>query len=204
MFINKKEYLSNPCGTLSIPYWKNEIIKISSNIEIIHKNNFKHQFNKYQRFYRLLNKLDSIENPKMNVEMINLEIDKAQLIEMINICYKNQNISVTDSDIINFTKHPTYSDKLWIKIMEKGMMVASGIAEYDKELNEGVLEWIQVLPEYQNKGYGKDIVNALLMKLQEIGAQFVTVSGNLDNINSLKLYKSCGFIGDDIWYICEK
>ena len=30
--ITLKEYLNNPCGTLSIPYWKNKTIKISNNI----------------------------------------------------------------------------------------------------------------------------------------------------------------------------
>lgn len=34
------EYLSNPCRTLSIPYWENKTIKIPSNISIIHKSNF--------------------------------------------------------------------------------------------------------------------------------------------------------------------
>ena len=35
--ITKEEYLLNPCGTLSIPYWKNKTIIIPSNIAIIHK-----------------------------------------------------------------------------------------------------------------------------------------------------------------------
>ena len=41
--------------------------------------------------------------------------------------------------------------------------------------------------------------------LKDLGADFVTVSGNLDNpTNPLELYKKCGFEGDDVWYICQK
>ena len=201
--ITKEEYLLNPCGTLSIPYWKNKTIIIPSNIAIIHKKNFKNQFDKHQRFFRLLHLLESIDIPKIKVETINLDTDKIALINMLNTCYKNLNISVNEKDILELCNHPTYINKLWIKIEENETMIASGIAEYDEVLNEGILEWIQVLPEYQNKGYGKTIVNSLLIELKKIGAKFVTVSGDLDNnTNPEKLYRNCGFIGDDIWYIC--
>ena len=55
--ITKTEYLLNPCGTLSIPYWKYQTIAIPSNIKIIHRRHFNNQFNKFQRFFRLLHKL---------------------------------------------------------------------------------------------------------------------------------------------------
>lgn len=201
--VTKDEYLLNPCGTLSLPYWKNKTIKIQSNIAIIHKKNFKNQFDKYKRFFRLLHLLESIDIPKIKVETINLDTDKIALINMFNKSYNAQKISVSENDILSWCNHPTYNNKLWIKIEENGRIIASGIAEYDEELNEGILEWIQVLPEYQNKGYGKVIVNSLLIELKNLGAKFVTVSGNLDNLtNPEKLYRSCGFIGDDIWYIC--
>lgn len=62
------EYISNPCGTLSIPYWKNKTIKTPNNIAIIHKNNFNNQFNKFQRFFRLLHKLETIDIPKKKLK----------------------------------------------------------------------------------------------------------------------------------------
>ena len=57
IMITKTEYLLNPCGTLSIPYWKYQTIAIPSNIKIIHRRHFNNQFNKFQRFFRLLHKL---------------------------------------------------------------------------------------------------------------------------------------------------
>jgi len=50
----------------------------------------------------------------------------------------------------------------------------------------------------------KKIVFALLNEIKNLGAEFATVSGRLDNVTEpLKLYKSCGFVGDDVWYICR-
>ena len=63
---------------------------------------------------------------------------------MINRCYKCKNISVNENDILNWCNHPTYNNRLWFKIEEYESMIASGIAEYDEEKNEGILEWIQV------------------------------------------------------------
>lgn len=61
------------------------------------------------------------------------------------------------------------------------------------------------MPEHRSKGYGEAIVNSLLKKLKQLGAKFVTVSGNLDNnTNPEKLYRKCGFVGEDIWYICHR
>ena len=34
--LNLDAYLKNPCGTLSIPYWKNKNIVIPTNMRIVH------------------------------------------------------------------------------------------------------------------------------------------------------------------------
>ena len=87
---------------------------------------------------------------------------------------------------------------------DNGKMAASGIAEFDEVCREGIIEWVQVLPEYRGRGLGKKIVDVLLNRLKSIGASFVTVSGNLDNTSKpLELYRKSGFTGDDIWYICQ-
>lgn len=41
--------------------------------------------------------------------------------------------------------------------------------------------------------------------LKELNSNFVTVSGSLDNkTNPEVLYRKCGFIDNDVWYICKK
>jgi ribosomal protein S18 acetylase RimI-like enzyme len=82
-------------------------------------------------------------------------------------------------------------------------VAALGIADFDAEIKEGSLEWIQVLPSKRGLGLGKMLVNELLQRLKS-KADFVTVSGRVDNpANPQALYRKCGFTGDDIWYVVE-
>jgi GNAT superfamily N-acetyltransferase len=55
-----------------------------------------------------------------------------------------------------------------ILVVEKvtGEIVGGGIADYDAEIHELILEWIQVLPDYRRKGIGRAIVNELLIRKQ--------------------------------------
>ena len=39
-----KEYLQNPCGTLSIPYWKAKTLAIPDSMRIIHCSNWNGQY----------------------------------------------------------------------------------------------------------------------------------------------------------------
>lgn len=134
-----------------------------------------------------------------------LNYQATQLCEMINESYKHENIVVSEQDILQWKQHKTFREELCVYInADNGKMAASGIAEFDEVCREGIIEWVQVLPEYRGRGLGKKIVDVLLNRLKSIGASFVTVSGNLDNTSKpLELYRKCGFTGDDIWYICQ-
>jgi len=126
------------------------------------------------------------------------------LILQINHSYSKERITVNKDDIERWINHPTYDDTLWIKVVIDGHMIASGIAEYDENTKEGIIEWVQVMPEYQRQGYGRMIVEELLYRLSK-KANFATVSGRLHNESNPKcLYESCGFEGSDIWYVCYK
>lgn len=35
-----EEYKRNPCGSLSIPYWKNKLISVPDSIKIVHDREF--------------------------------------------------------------------------------------------------------------------------------------------------------------------
>lgn len=35
-----KDYINNPCRTLSLPYWKQKNIQISDNIKIVHNDEY--------------------------------------------------------------------------------------------------------------------------------------------------------------------
>ena len=82
--------------------------------------------------------------------------------------------------------------------------MATGIAELDREIGEGVLEWIQVSKSHRGCGLGSYIVSQLLWRMKD-KARFVTVSGQCYNpTNPEGLYRKCGFTGNDVWHILRK
>ena len=98
-----------------------------------------------------------------------------------------------------------YASSLWLAVRDDktGKIVATGIAELDCECNEGILEWIQVSENYRGCGLGSYIVAELLWRMKDI-AQFATVSGQCNNpANPERLYRKCGFTGNDVWHIFQ-
>lgn len=99
-----------------------------------------------------------------------------------------------------------YNPKLWIWIINKETKkkVALGIADMDRDIGEGALEWVQVDSNFRGYGLGKALVNELLRRIALIG-NFTSVSGELDNqTQPERLYRSCGFKGDRIWHIYRR
>lgn len=199
-----KEYLQNPCGKLSVPYWKYRKMVIPDSVRIIHCSEWNDQYDDYQRFFRIRHDLKGLSPISFDYNTLSIEHQAVQLAEMINASYGDENIAVTEKKVLQWKQHETFREDLCIYINADGRMAASGIAEYDEACREGSIEWVQVLPEYRRRDLGERIVNVLLNRLKSIGAEFVTVSGNLDSHSDpLKLYRKCGFTGDDIWYVCR-
>lgn len=202
------EYLVNPCSSLSIPYWKNKVIEIPQNIKIVHHSDFNDELiNGYcdERYFRLIHYLDNIDDKMpegFSVKTAGLE-DIQLIVETINNCYSD--LSVSYEQIFSYTKTKVYDSSLWILVNEikTNQIVGCGIADFDVEAKEGILEWIQVLPEYRGRGIGRLIVCQLLYRMKK--ADFATVSGRVDNFtNPERLYRKCGFVGNDIWHILHK
>lgn len=210
----KETYLKDPCKTLSIPYWKYCSFSIPKDIDIFHeedqnRNSFlSNHIQKYktvERFFRMSHSLKHITDFSDEEITIVAEDELEKLAEMINIAYQEQGIGVSKAILEEARLRKVCHDSLWICIKKEGKMIASGIAEFDEECKEGILEWIQVLPDYQRKGYGEKIVLELLRRIKRLDAKFVSVSGSLDNLSQpIKLYRRVGFEGNDIWYICRK
>lgn len=123
---------------------------------------------------------------------------------MINQSYTD--LSVTIEQLIMCTKTEVYSPDLWVMAvdMTTAAIVGCGIADFDRELGEGIIEWVQVIPAYRGNKIGQLIVSELLGRMKSI-AKFATVSGKVNNItNPEKLYRKCGFVGHDVWHILTK
>ena len=132
---------------------------------------------------------------------VNIRQETGKVSDLIGQCYED--LHPTIETVMGWARHPTFDPSLWVWVLDnaKGIPVGLGIAEIDNNIQEGSLEWIQVLPQYRGMGIGKSIVRELLARL---GTQvkFTTVAGQADNTtNPEALYRSCGFKGSDIWWM---
>ena len=207
--ITLTEYLNNPCGTLSIPYWKAKNIVIPPDMKILHDKDFREDIlsdytdEKYFRLYHNLKGIPKTTNDDFEIVTATRK-DVKEIVQIINDSYTD--ISVNKELIKSYTKTSVYNEDLWVMVKEKvtGKYVGCGIADFDTEAKELILEWIQVLPQYRGKKIGQLIVIELLFRMKGV-ADFATVSGKADNeTNPEALYRKCGFVGNDGWHILHR
>lgn len=202
-------YKENPCGILSIPYWKNKNICIPENMCIVHDADYiEEDYQDYhdEPYFRLYHALVGIQTITLdNISIVTAKQDDIPLfVDVINQSYTD--MSVTFEQLKGYTQTEVFCPELWIYAVDNvtSCIVGCGIADFDKEVHEGILEWIQVMPAYRGKGIGQLIVNELLKRMTGI-ADFATVSGKVNNPTSPEmLYRKCGFVGKDVWHILTK
>ena len=207
--ISINEYKKNPCRAYSIPYWKAKGISIPKGMKIIHGSEFDEKLlKKYadKRFFRLKHDLKNI--PQYEVAGIAYEVISSdrigELTEMINRSYAHSDVHVTAEHIQSLAKTKVYCPELWIGAVSDGKLIGSVLCDFDSEVGEGIIEWLQVLPEFRGKGIASALTCKAL-KAMSAFADFATVSGECDNTTDPeKVYRKCGFTGDDIWHILNK
>ena len=161
MTISKNEYLICPYKVSSIPYWKVKSITIPDGMRIVHQDNFnKTEYQHYidEPYFRLIHSLQdlSVQVPPQGYLLCKATLK--EFAEHINRCYSK--IGITEADLRDYTARPVYDSALWLAIKDNQAdeVVATGIAELDKEIGEGVLEWIQVSEQHRGYGLGKYVV----------------------------------------------
>ncbi len=205
--IRLQDYIENPCKSSSLPYWKTKSISVPADMLIVHDEQYKTgNFDEYddERYFRLQHSMNALLKPELPYGYDIVYATASEYVVHINDCYSD--LSVTGDLIRSYADHAVYDANLWVAVAdaETKQIVASGIAEYDPEVSEGALEWIQVTEAYRGKGLGEFIVNELLWRMREKAA-FVTVSGKVDNkTNPERLYRKCGFTGSDVWHILRR
>lgn len=205
--VTKKQYLENPCRAASIPYWKAVCISIPDNMKIVHDREFNTELLKRyidEPYFRLRHCMLEVKPVSLPEGYSLYEASISDFVDHINSCYED--IGITVSEMQNYLTREQYNSDLWLAVKEdcKGRIVATGIAELDREIDEGVLEWIQVSKEYRRCGLGSYLVLELLWRMKKT-ARFVTVSGRCENTdNPEALYRKCGFCGNDVWHILRE
>lgn len=207
--ITLPQYKKDPCGALSIPYYKAKRTDIPAGMKIVHARDFDpaaYAGFSDERYFRLIHRLDHIEAPscvRFSARTAS-DGDIPLIAEVIDRSYPY--IGVSEDRLISMRGSSVFDPELWAIVCEKetGLPVSCGIAELDRESGEGSLEWIQTLPEYRRMGAGRFTVLTLLFLLRG-KAEFATVSGRVNDPNLPEtLYRRCGFEGNDIWHVLRK
>lgn len=207
MNISLEKYLEDPCRASSLPYWKALVTNVPENMLILHDREFSSDLladYDDEPYFRLRHDLRHIPDVRLPDGFELCGASPAQFAAHINESYAD--ISVSAAEIEAYLQHNVYSPELWVAVRtrDSGKIVASGIAEFDPQIGEGILEWIQVSPECRRSGLGTFVVSELLHRIAK-KANFATVSGAANNPSSPeKLYRKCGFVGSDIWHILRK
>lgn len=155
-------------------------------------------------YFRLLHDLQNVGTATIPE---GFEVGSAALpnfADHINSCYGGA--CVTVDELRGYTLRKVYCPELWIAIKDTrtGTIVATGIAELDRDIGEGILEWIQVSKEYRRCNLGRCIVNELLWRMKD-KAKFATVSGQCNNHWKPEImYRKCGFTGNDVWHVLKR
>ena len=204
--MEREVYLENPCRASSLPFWKTNNIKIPENMKIVLEEDMASVVQEYtdERYFKLIHRMDDIKNPVLDnkYELVCCEV--SEYAKHIATCYSD--VGISSEELVGYQTHAVYDRELWIAVIERGRneIIASGIEELDTNIKEGILEWIQVSPEYRGKGLGKFVVNELFWRMKD-KAEFVTVFGKVDNpTNPRELYLACGFFGKEIWHVMRK
>lgn len=204
--ISLDEYRADPCGTLSIPWWKSKRIAVPPGMQIVHQRDFDASCwaaHRDEPYFRLKHDLADVPAPGSGLYFCKTadETDLPLMADLINRSYTD--LSVSESQLQGYRATAAFAPEMWIIVYDAQTKacVGCGIADFDPEAREGVLEWIQVLPGHRGCGAGRFIVNELLRRMAG-KADFATVSGRVNNAtNPERLYRRCGFSGDDVWHI---
>ena len=205
--LTKEQYRADPCKAASIPYWKAKSITVPDGMKILHQDEYDSaEYQNYidEPYFRLIHDLKGLSKPVLPQGYSLCTAPLSEYAAHINSCYDG--IGITEAELRSYTTRPVYDAALWLAVKDNqtGTIVATGIAELDREIGEGVLEWIQVSESYRGKGLGRYFVSELLWRLKG-KADFVTVSGQCSNAaNPEKLYRKCCFTGANVWHILRK
>ncbi len=108
--------------------------------------------------------------------------------------------------IQDWLNSPAFAPDLWWWLIDDATDQPAGIAiaDFDPELREASLLWVQVFPAYQGRGLGCSLTHDLLGRIGG-RALFTTVSGVVeDRDNPGAFFKKCGFTGSDVWWFLHR
>ena len=198
----KDRYLTSPCMASSLPYWKSVSFTVPENMRVMRDDEYDPKdlrgFSD-EPYFKLIHNLEDLEKPSLPKDFSLVSPDIEAISSHIRACYGG---GPSAEELTGYKARPVYDPSLWLAVADKdGALAATGIAELDPDIGEGILEWIQVSEDRRRRGLGEYLVRELLWRMRG-RADFVTVSGKLNNpTEPLSLYTRCGFGKMVVWHV---
>ena len=107
------------------------------------------------------------------------------------------NLIVPQNDpVVDIQKKVDYQPELFFVALFDGHVVGSVMAGY--EGHRGWLNYLAVLPDYQNQGYGRKLVEKAVAELKKIGCLKVNLEVRKSNSSVIDFYTHLGFKDNEI------
>jgi ribosomal protein S18 acetylase RimI-like enzyme len=102
------------------------------------------------------------------------------------------NLIVPQNDpVVDIQKKVDYQPELFFVALLDGHVVGSVMAGY--EGHRGWLNYVAVLPDYQDQGYGRKLVEKAVAELKKIGCLKVNLEVRKSNSSVIDFYLHLGF-----------
>ena len=216
---DRLRYLWDPCRVSALAYWKERTYPKPQGLEVFLAETWqalpeleKASFSRIDTFFKLRHDLSNLEDPVLPPDFRfrtfdpESEADFDHALAIIQGAYPSTDLNLPKLKALMDT--PVYQADLWffLDILERDEFkpVAFALGDLDPLIGEGILEWIQVDPDYRRWGLGKALVLEILRRMKG-RASFATVSGDVHNANDpLSLYRKAGFVGQGLWVIAYR
>ena len=203
--MNNRDYLADPCGASSLPFWKAEGTVVPEGVRILREDAFSGcgDGERDEPYFKLLHELKTVPEAPLPEGYAVVPCGAKALVRHIDSCYTREHLSL--DELAAFAALPVFRPELLLAVADAaGGLAASGLAALDERIGEGTLEWVQVSAAHRRRGLGSFIICELLRRLRG-QARFVTVSGRLNSESDpLALYTSCGFTHPVIWHVLRR
>lgn len=197
-----EEYRKDPCRASSLPFWKTEGLRLPATLRVLREDAFSAAdcVGADEPYFKLIRGPEPPAVPRLPARFVSGAAEPEELARHIAFCYERERVSA--AELRACRERPVYDPSLWLAVREResGRIAASGIAELDPRIGEGVLEWIQVSPDFRREGLGRFVVGELLRRMRGRAA-FVTVSGRAGPDGPMGFYLACGFRDPVIWHV---
>jgi GNAT superfamily N-acetyltransferase len=110
------------------------------------------------------------------------------------------------AQVQDWLQSPAFAPDLWWWLIDEASDQPAGIAiaDFDPELREAAVLWVQVFAPYQGRGLGRYLTQDLLRRIGG-RALFTTISGVVeDRDNPGAFFRRCGFRGSDVWWFLSR